>query len=274
MALAEVRIHDETVRAFRELYSYPYKGIIRFLGLWDTVAGPILEAVRNDLQLTLVVQKARQALAMNEKRAHFEPQLWISPPDVESDQQQVWFVGDHGDIGGGHPDNRTLANITLLWMAEEAKHAGLSLKEEALRAYEADSSSFGLQHNSLDERLLNSSCTWRAFGIHRRQPLQTSQGESLHLSVFERYGKPAPVIRKGLDFENGVIEEYRPSNLTHFLVAFSNFSKNTETYSKDIKLGSFSTNDLSDTEETVAPDIDLATHLDKEGWVKVAKYPF
>jgi hypothetical protein len=38
--------------------------------------------------------------------------------------KQVWFVGDHSDIGGSHTDHE-LADITLAWMISECKKANI-----------------------------------------------------------------------------------------------------------------------------------------------------
>ena len=38
--------------------------------------------------------------------------------------QEVWFAGDHSDVGGGHEDgNNGLAQIALNWMIKEAVNA-------------------------------------------------------------------------------------------------------------------------------------------------------
>jgi len=116
---------------------------IKFLGAWDTVfsvGGPFewlsvpvnyISSLRHrfhDLRLSESVEHARQALAVDEKRHAFRPQLW-NQLDALKDYQtvsQVWFTGVHSDIGGGY-DDQGLADIPLIWMIKEAQQFGLRL---------------------------------------------------------------------------------------------------------------------------------------------------
>ncbi len=61
------------------------------------------------------VKFAVQALALDERRRHYEPMVWETPTDPTQKLSQCWFAGNHGDVGGGNKD-MTLANITLAWM--------------------------------------------------------------------------------------------------------------------------------------------------------------
>jgi len=56
--------------------------------------------------------------------AHFDD---CDPPPIRwQDVQEVWFSGDHSDVGGGRePDQSALANVSLHWMVNEAHDAGL-----------------------------------------------------------------------------------------------------------------------------------------------------
>ncbi|KAL8787477.1 MAG: hypothetical protein Q9195_007769 [Heterodermia aff. obscurata] len=57
-----------------------------------------------------------QALALNERRKHFQPTVWKVNPAVEGQTlKQCWFLGTHSDVGGGNEDTG-LANLTLVWM--------------------------------------------------------------------------------------------------------------------------------------------------------------
>lgn len=130
---------------------------IRFLGVWDTVAAyglPLDEMTRGvsrwivPLELpthTLNrerIQRACQALALDEARTTFHPELWdekAEPPaafDPKQDRKianeqlsQVWFAGVHSNVGGGYPDD-SLAYIPLVWMMNEATRCGLRFKSE------------------------------------------------------------------------------------------------------------------------------------------------
>lgn len=110
---------------------------VRFIGVWDTVGAlgiPDDMALLNllddrnrytfhDTTLHKSVKTARHALAMDERRATFQPTLWTDVP-ARQDVKQLWFPGVHSDIGGGYRENG-LADGALLWMIEEASLCGL-----------------------------------------------------------------------------------------------------------------------------------------------------
>lgn len=128
---------------------------IHFVGVWDTVSAygmPIKEMTDGihrylwpielpDNKLSDKVVTARQALALDEERTTFHPQLWHEP-DADgamhrdgarnvADERlcQIWFAGVHSNIGGGYPDD-SLAYISLVWMIEEARRCGLVFKSD------------------------------------------------------------------------------------------------------------------------------------------------
>lgn len=125
--------------AFRRLHSRD--GVrVTFLGVFDTVGalgvpGPARARTRfHDVRLSPLVDRARQALAIDEHRITFAPCLWEVPDgDAAGRVEQVWFPGTHGDVGGGGARSG-LADIVLQWMADEARDAGLVLHEDRLRA--------------------------------------------------------------------------------------------------------------------------------------------
>jgi uncharacterized protein (DUF2235 family) len=120
---------------------------IRFIGVWDTVAAygsPIDEMTRGFSKyiwplelpnhiLSDRVDRARHALAIDEERTAFAPELWEEPdPPLPSSTKretlsQVWFSGVHANVGGGYPDD-SLANVSLSWMMAEAADYGLRFK--------------------------------------------------------------------------------------------------------------------------------------------------
>lgn len=106
---------------------------VDFLGLWDTVkaygwlAPKSFPALRHNPD----VRCMRHASALDERRALFKVTGW---GDREPHIQEVWFAGDHSDVGGGHEDgNSPLADASLCWMLGEATQQGLRLNPETQR---------------------------------------------------------------------------------------------------------------------------------------------
>ncbi len=139
---------------------------IRFLGVWDTVGALGIPAqldlcgiFRNryrfhNLSLSPNIERAVQAIAIDEQRTNFFPTLWEfgnqpAPPYVS----QVWFPGVHADVGGGYRETE-LSDITLQWMIEEAQQCGAVFKAGMLAQVAAATQDFracaqGILHNSL-----------------------------------------------------------------------------------------------------------------------------
>ena len=98
-----------------------------FIGVWDTVAsvGWVWRNYFKDRNLNADVRYGYQALAIDEKRSHFEPSIWnenvISQGQVI---EQVWFPGFHADVGG-QKACRPISDIPLKWMAKNAEAKGL-----------------------------------------------------------------------------------------------------------------------------------------------------
>ena len=113
---------------------------ITFVGVWDTVAAlafpsktlsflldkiPLFKHTFHSLSLSESVLHARHALAIDDERETFHPNLWektLTKPDQTL--KQVWFLGSHTDVGGGY-DIQSLSDISLIWMAHEAMDKGL-----------------------------------------------------------------------------------------------------------------------------------------------------
>ena len=124
---------------------------IRYCGVWDTVGSLGWKAVaatfdrrkdkvytQHDTELSVTVEAARHAVALDEKRVHFMPTLWrnvrdlnersgVSHYDDDAPYQQKWFPGDHGSVGGGGPE-RGLSNATLQWVLKGALKQGLEVR--------------------------------------------------------------------------------------------------------------------------------------------------
>lgn len=93
---------------------------IHFIGVWDTVKSVglfrrslTLPFTRNNRRL----KHGRHAVAINENRSKYRPNLWEY---ADGDNfQQVWFAGVHSDVGGSYEENG-LSQVTLEWMILEA----------------------------------------------------------------------------------------------------------------------------------------------------------
>ena len=106
---------------------------IRFLGLWDTVPsfgipGAILDWANDinigwELDLPHHVSYCAHALARHERRQAFNVHR-LDPKHRNENVHEVWFRGSHADIGGGNENHKRNA-ITLLWMMEQARKAGI-----------------------------------------------------------------------------------------------------------------------------------------------------
>ena len=151
----------------------PSKNIVRpcavkFVGVWDTVDAyglPIDELTRawdrvvwpltaKDRDLSNQVDRARQALSLDEQRESFEPMLWnenSTPKRHHINNErlaQVWFPGVHANVGGGYPDD-ALALVPLLWILEESqKRAGLKYLSNGYKTLRQQAAAHGLAHDS------------------------------------------------------------------------------------------------------------------------------
>jgi hypothetical protein len=167
-------VRDGAVRRWRRLFGQAlYAEIerepvdrIEMVGVWDTVAAyglPITEMTRGidevvwplsmpNYRLSDKVHRARHALALDDERDTFHPLLWEEGYDPDPTQgqsprlQQVWFSGALSDVGGGYPDDG-LAYVSLEWMVNESRKAGLRFVPHMLDAFDAARNPFGPIHN-------------------------------------------------------------------------------------------------------------------------------
>jgi uncharacterized protein (DUF2235 family) len=117
---------------------------IRYMGLWDSVKSFSIwdvaqggEEARahgrffHDNRLSSMVESARHAMALDERRSLYPVLPWSNLDDLNKGQEgepylQVWFPGDHGSVGGG--GNRAgISGVTFRWVALGAAQAGLRL---------------------------------------------------------------------------------------------------------------------------------------------------
>jgi hypothetical protein len=86
----------------------------------------------HDIHLGVHVNAARHAFAIDEVRNTFPLTPWtnlnvLNKGALHADDapyQQRWFLGQHGDVGGGLQES-TLSDIPLKWVADGAQKRGL-----------------------------------------------------------------------------------------------------------------------------------------------------
>ena len=212
----------------KKLQLPPRRGIpIKFIGVWDTVGAlgaptPILGRFTrsivsfHDTQLGQDVQHGYQALAIDERRRPFQPDLWTGVPANGQTIKQVWFSGVHSNVGGSYR-NTGLSDITLKWLTDQASRHGLEFMKQITAllpqpAYKGRlENSFSVKYQAL--RLLMVSPYTREIGPEQhgdiRGPDWIVPGEMVHPNARDAIGK---------SFEGNADDKpYEPKNLIHAL---------------------------------------------------------
>lgn len=119
---------------------------IEYLGVWDTVMalGGRFRATGDDTSVknrsfyvnskpSRFVTHARQALAIDERRWDFRPEIWGDYSAAQTLEQR-WFAGVHSNVGGGYIDDG-MANIAFHWLLDGAKSKGLEVDQDFANKY-------------------------------------------------------------------------------------------------------------------------------------------
>ena len=188
---------------------------IRLIGVWDTVGalGIPLRGLRwltrgkhqfHDTELSGVVEHAYHALAIDERRAPFEPTLWMYKPKPGQTIEQKWFCGVHSDVGGGYPE-RGLSDITLDWMIGKAQVAGLKFDSASMQAHALAPDPRAVLHNSKTGPYRLTAGSDRAIGWTIKKPDASDDAASsgdptqtVHDSVLTRWDHDASYRPKAL----------------------------------------------------------------------------
>ncbi|KAI1473233.1 uncharacterized protein F4812DRAFT_43286 [Daldinia caldariorum] len=126
---------------------------IKSIGIWDSVSAlgipiplqfpqPADNAFRS-IRAVIPdnVDHCYHALALDEIRKHFEPVIWEPGRATESSRgfhpplylmKQCWFLGEHGDVGGGNIDSALLSDTSLIWMIAHLTTAGADFDNQTL----------------------------------------------------------------------------------------------------------------------------------------------
>jgi uncharacterized protein (DUF2235 family) len=171
------------------------------------------------------VAYARHALSIDENRKDFPRVPWAEEPAVNalvSDTRrgpvrfkQIWFAGNHSDVGGSYAENESrLSDISLSWMVEEATNVPHPILVD-YSVLNLHPSSAGPQHDER-ENFIDSMPAWLTNLMLRflpRSRVGWAEGfrappndAPQHTSVIERFSHQGVLIY-------GTFSKYRPHNL-------------------------------------------------------------
>jgi hypothetical protein len=123
------------------------------------------------------VKHTVHVVAIDEVREPFYPTLVA----LNDNTEEVWFPGVHSDIGGGYKE-RTLADISLRFMAERADAFCLDFKLATMEALQINSSNAGdILENNKDGKFSESSRK-----IIVRESTSGTTAPKVHESAFKR----------------------------------------------------------------------------------------
>lgn len=169
-----------------------------------------------DRYLDRDVRFARHAISIDEMRKSFPRVGWGKQEDFTANatlkpawMKQVWFPGNHSDVGGSYPEEESrLSDIALKWMIDELKEAvpEIQIRNDLLVV---SPDPLGLQHDEIT-RVSN---IWPSFvpvGLRKnltwKKEMRQNAGAALHPSVLKRMKASAVP-------QMGTVKPYRPEAL-------------------------------------------------------------
>ena len=100
---------------------------VSYLGLWDTVDSCV--GLDVDRECPPNVRAARHAIARDERRRFYDyVPLRRTTGEGGQKVEELVFPGSHSDVGGLYDDNHVIADVSLAWIAQGARRAGLRLR--------------------------------------------------------------------------------------------------------------------------------------------------
>jgi uncharacterized protein (DUF2235 family) len=208
----------------------PFENVdVAFLGVWDTVmalgsrfraAGDNTSTASRSFHVGATppscVRHARQALAIDEARYDFRPEVWKEHLPGQSLEQR-WFAGVPSNVGGGYVDDG-LANLAFHWILDEAAARGLAVSSEFAGIYRSYPQDRLYRSESWFYRLLDGVRLRYGRGRRSLEDWPATANLTLSKSVIHRL-QADPAERK----ENGELRfpdlrtSYRPENVLRFL---------------------------------------------------------
>lgn len=178
-------------------YDDNYRPDIRMLGVFDTVGAlgaptPLLGKLTRgwvgffNTHICEQVKHAYHALALDERRAPFQPDLWTGAITERQQVEQCWFAGAHCDIGGGY-EQSGLSDIALQWMVMKARTLGLEFNNRYLQQWckpdlqMQPHNSYSFSYKLL-EKIGTAESVRRIYGDPANPPINVS----IHDSVIQR----------------------------------------------------------------------------------------
>lgn len=207
----------------RWMLKYSRRVPIKMVGVWDTVgkigvpfgrfhgiSSSTLGFFHTGLRLS--IENAYHAVAIDEHRKAFPPTFWTvrkshdpdavtAPPRSLSSVEQRWFIGAHGNVGGGYPSD-VLAQPPLRWFIRRAADLGLAFRNEVDLDGEINNAVIADSHREFLSGIYSriSRRTHREIGAppeERENGYHHRVNETIDASVFEHWRSAS----------------YRPSNL-------------------------------------------------------------
>ena len=209
-------------RSLKTIHDFPNEGdVSRHLAAWRFRF--------YDYSLNKRVRFARHALAIDETRKDFARVAWATVddrPDRENEPEwlrQVWFAGNHSDVGGSYAEDESrLADVSLHWMLEQVAELPHLLKVESTKLHLFPNPA-GMQHCEV-ERLRESYPQWIPTWMRHfweEEPRKVPTDAPLHSSVLARCALPGTL-------HYGQLRAYRPRNLAQHTALNEFFPANSQ----------------------------------------------
>jgi len=125
------KTHESFMVKFKQTFCRPSIKV-HFLGLFDCVNSVGQFDIPWTQQSFTYIPKPpathiRHAVSIHERRLKFKPALFIMDNNtLQNDTVEMWFAGNHGDVGGGWPlreyQTHLLSDTPLAWMIEEVQN--------------------------------------------------------------------------------------------------------------------------------------------------------
>jgi uncharacterized protein (DUF2235 family) len=189
---------------------------------WETVHLTNFRQKFYDQNLNSNVKYARHAISIDELRSDFTRVKW-GQPHAQFNAKihkiwpfvQIWFAGNHADVGGGYPENESrLSDIALSWMLESAlglDNESLIVDDSVLHLHPLAG---GVQHDE------TRSSVFRFAGKKLRDPdaiapLHPSVNTRFDLPEVQQYDVMAPYRPEALRFHQEVSKYYADIPMPH-----------------------------------------------------------